>query len=115
MEIINNVIVFIKTYYQFIALGFSVLIFLLDVLILGIRNRQPLMTIYSSIREWLPSVVKAAESTNLKGADKLAFAVDMIKGYMEKAYPKVNPDKYNRVIVSEIEEILSTPQKKERR
>lgn len=112
MEVFNQIIVFIKTYYQFIALGFSVLIFILDVFILGIRNRQPLMTIYSKIREWLPSVVKAAEETSLKGDAKLSFAVDMIKGYLEKAFPKVNPDKYQRVIVELVEEILTTPQKK---
>ena len=112
MEILNNILEFIKTYYQFIALGFSVLIFVLDVLILGIRNRQPLMTIYSKIREWLPSVVKAAEETCMKGEDKLSFAVDMIKGYLVKAFPKVDPDKYTRVIVELVEELLTTPQKK---
>ena len=34
----DEIVLFIKTYYQFIALGFSVLIFVLDVVILGIKN-----------------------------------------------------------------------------
>ena len=108
----DEIVLFIKTYYQFIALGFSVLIFVLDVVILGIKNRQPLMTIYSKIREWLPGVVKAAEETSLKGEEKLSFAVNIIKGYLVKAFPKVDPDKYTRVIKELIEEMLSTPQKK---
>ena len=112
MEIITLMIDFVQSYYQFIALGFSVLIFVLDVVILGIKNRQPLMTIYSKIREWLPGVLIAAEETSMKGEEKLSFAVDLIKGYLVKAFPKVDPDKYTRVIKELIEETLSTPQKK---
>ena len=103
---------FIINYYQFIALGFSVLIFILDLVILGIRNRQPLMTITSKIREWLPGVINTAEASNYKGDEKLAFAVDIINGLLVKTFPKVKPDKYKRVIVALIEELLSTPQKK---
>ena len=112
MEVINSILDFIKTYYQFIALGFSVLIFVLDVVILGVRNRQPLMTIISNIRERLPSVVSMAEATGLKGEEKLAFAVDLMKDYLHRVFPKIDVDKYTKTIVVLVEEILTTPQKK---
>ena len=106
------VVEFIKTYYQFIALGFSVLLFILDLVILRIRNRQPLMTITSKIRELLPGVIKAAEVSGLPGEEKLAFVVKYIQGYLAHTFPSIEPDKYTSNIVALVEEILSTPQKK---
>ena len=108
----NFIYEFINEYKSFITLGFSVLIFILDLVILGIKNRQPLLTISSRIRELAPTVIKIAEDSNLKGEEKLSFAVTTLKGYLAKYYPKVSLDKYTKVIIDIIEEILTTPQKK---
>lgn len=112
MEVLNNIIQFIKDYYQFIALGASLLLLILDLFILGLRNRSPLISVSNKLREWLPDAIKMAEATSMKGEEKLAFVVDIIKGYLEKSYPKINPDKYTKVIVDLVEELLTTPQKK---
>lgn len=112
MDFLNKFLDFLLTYYKFIALGFSVLIFILDLIILGVRNRQPLLTVYSKIREWIPGVIRLAEETSYKGEDKLSFAVSTINDLLVKTFPKISPDKYERFVISCIEDVLTTPQKK---
>lgn len=111
MDFIKVVIQFLKDNYMFITLGFSGVIFLLEV-ILCFKKSKSLLPVYALIKDVLPGVVKLAEETSLKGDEKLSFAVDLVKGYLVKAYPKLSPDTYTRYIVEKIEEILSTPQKK---
>lgn len=111
MDLLNNIIDFIKTYYVFITLGLSCVIFIFEI-VLCIKKSKSLLPVYTLIKDCLPGVIKMAEDSSLKGEEKLSFAVDLVKGYLSKAYPKLKTEAYTRYIVEKIEELLSLPQKK---
>lgn len=83
-------------------------------LVLFIVRKKPIIlkdTFKSLICSWLPACIIKAEGTGLKGEKKVAFVLTTIKDL-------IFPDdieafnRYERFIRSQIEAILSTPQKK---
>ena len=85
--------------------------------ILFIVRKKPVKvvdTIKQMITQWLPGVVVAAENTNLKGENKMKYAVDLLYTLFASDYLTRDEfdNKYLAFIHSQIEAILSTPQKK---
>ena len=101
---------FIINHYEAIL---SVLTFIISVIILCLR-KKPVSGIESIIYQFVGLAIRSAElNPELKGIDKLNFAVNYINQRLEFLYPDLNVDLYRPFIVSVIEDYLTTPQKKE--
>ena len=86
-------------------------------LVLFICRKKPvkvLDTVKECISRLLPYVIKEAEKTDLKGEDKMVFALQTLYALLKDfGYEEVY-NNYRDFAREQIELILSTPQKKER-
>lgn len=89
----------------------SILLTIGSVVVFIIR-KKPVNGILYELTKVCLTAVNAAELTGLKGLDKLNFAVEIVNKYIITIYPDLDINKYRSTIVSIIENILSTPQKK---
>lgn len=90
----------------------EVIIFLITLIVCLIRKR-PVSDIKSAIYSFCELAIKEAEKTDYKGCQKLQFAVDLVNSLLRSKWPSLDVKPYFTSIVSTIEGILSTPQKKE--
>ena len=91
----------------------SVLTLIISVVIFIIR-KKPVNGLSDLIQMHCSIGVKLAEKqSDLKGKDKLNYAVNYVNGRLLKLYPDLDVDKYRSYIIYVIEDFLSTPQKKE--
>lgn len=100
---------FLKENYRLIIDGIAIII----AIILFIVRKKSLKDISSYIFNYSLLGVLAAEESGLKGKEKLAFAVKVVSDELLKKFPNINVSSYKNLIVCCIEEILTTPQKKE--
>lgn len=92
------------------------IVFVLVALVLFICKKKPvkvLDTVKECISRLLPYVIKEAEKTDLKGEDKMVFALQTLYALLKDfGYEEVY-NNYRDFAREQIELILSTPQKKE--
>lgn len=108
MEIIN----FIKAYWREIL---EVIAILISIVICCIKKKpvKVVDTLKEVIVRLLPGVILLAEKTELKGDDKLKFALDQLQEILrEMKYDADIISQYLPFAVDQVELILSTPQKK---
>lgn len=65
------------------------------------------------IDESLPSLIRLAEETDCDGIYKLSFVVESVLKKIKRYIKKHDAAFYRSLIISKVEDILSTPQKKE--
>lgn len=100
---------FIKNHYELIISCFLLLISVL----INIFKKKPVSTLVESIYTFAVKAVNLCEASNIVGSNqKLAFAIRLVKTFLEEAYPGINAGSYDGLIAKTIEDILSTPQKK---
>lgn len=75
----------------------------------GKKSNQLISTLVYSIA---PEAINAAEKTGFKGVDKLNYCVGFIFQHLKDNVPGIKLNPYYGLIVSIIERILTTPQKK---
>lgn len=80
--------------------------------IVFILRKKPVNALLYDLTEACIMAVKVVELTELKGLDKLNKAVEIVNKYITIHYPDLDINNYRSIIVSIIENILSTPQKK---
>lgn len=90
----------------------SVVMFILSVVVFIIR-KKPVSDVQSVIFKGCLDAIKLAECGDKKGKDKLDAALLYVCQYLNSYYPSIDTGKYFNYICSVIEDILSTPQKKE--
>lgn len=99
---------FICAHYEaiisFVLIIISVVVFIL--------RKKPVDSILSSIFISAVQAVVVAETTDLKGLEKLNYAVGLVEANLKQNYPDLKVRSYYGFIVKVIEDILSTPQKK---
>lgn len=101
---------FIKTNWQLIL---AALVFILS-FILQLIKKKPVNDIQYLIFEWSIEAVKIAESSGKDGFNKLAIAVRYVLSKLKGNFPELNVEAYREGTISIIEDLLSTPQKKEK-
>lgn len=105
----QEVFKFVFSHYEAIL---SVLTLIISVVVLILR-KKPVNAIITDLYEACIIGVCSVEKTDLKGADKLNKCIEVVNLIISKKYPNLDITHYRRTIVSIIESILITPQKKE--
>ena len=85
--------------------------------ILQLIKKKPIKPILEAIYTFAIGAINESEVCGLvnpgfKGADKLNRAVASVKAKLLQFYPSINPDVYDGLIKSVIEDLLTTPKKK---
>ena len=106
---------FLKNNWQLIV---GVLTFIASVIVAAIR-KKPVNDVLSCIYMAAVKAVNSVETIKVNGEpvsgkDKLNGALYMVARALEADFPNIQVSKYYSLIVSVIENILTTPQKKER-
>ena len=108
----QEILVFILENWQWMVEVIAAII----ALVLFIVRKKPvkvLDTVKECISRLLPYVIKEAEKTDLKGEDKMVFALQTLYALLKDfGYEEVY-NNYRDFAREQIELILSTPQKKE--
>ena len=108
-----NVLNFIKENWKLIL---EIVVLLVSVVMFIIRKKpvKVVDTLKQTICAFLPGIITVAESSGLKGEDKLKYAIDLLYKVFVKDYltREEFDNKYLSFVKSQIEAILSTPQKK---
>lgn len=100
---------FLLENYRFIIDAIAIFI---GIILLIVRKR-PVSDILSFIYINSVEAVKAAEDTGLKDQLKLEYAIRLVKEALIKNYPGLGSFQYTKLITTVIEDILTTPKKKE--
>lgn len=106
---------FLKENYQLIILIGSCILDAVLFFVAVIKKKK--LPILAAVLEVLPSLILKGELSGLKGQEKKDFVLDLAVSYMASLIgcDEKEINKNGRVYLSEkIEEILSTPQKKEK-
>ena len=90
----------------------SILMFVVSVVIFIIK-KKPVRSIDSFIQCLVNMNVRIAEKSDLKGAEKLNYCVNLVCEALKNVYPDLDTSKYIPFIKYCIEDVLDTPQKKE--
>lgn len=102
---------FVKNNYR---LFIDVVAIVFGIILLIVRKRS-IKDILTYIYNYSISAILSAEETELKGENKLAFAMKLVKDSLKAKFPEIDVNKYSKVIQFTIEELLLTPQKKEKK
>lgn len=101
---------FIFSHYEAIL---SVLTLIISIVIFIIR-KKPVNGLNDLLQAFVSNAVKLAEvQPDIKGNDKLEFALNYVYEHILRLYPDLDIGKYRSYIVYLIEDYLSTPHKKE--
>ena len=100
---------FVLAHYEAIL---SVITLIVSVVVLILR-KKPADHLNSLIFERAIEGVKLAEKQKLSGDEKLTYAIGYVANCIHVTYPDLKTDLYYGLIRCVIEEILTTPQKKE--
>lgn len=90
---------------------FGILCIIVSIVILCVK-KKPINSILGDIFGLCLAAVSVAESSGLKGVDKLNRAIEYVNAALLHDYPNLNVDQYRVLITKVIESILDTPQKK---
>lgn len=104
MEFIKNVL--INYWPQILAVVLFIASFILHLL-----KKKPIKDMVSWLFEWCLEAISLAESSGVKGAEKLAVAVQYVLNRLKLNFPGIDLEEYRQGIVEMIEDILKTPQK----
>lgn len=93
-------------------------LFFLIGFIIAIIRKRPLNDILTDIYSWCLEAIKDTEiysqvDPNFKGQEKLTSAINYVGKKLLTKYPTLNVSKYYFLIEKVIEDILSTPHKKD--
>lgn len=106
----QEVFKFVFSHYEAIL---SVLTLIISVVVLIIRKR-PVTDVYSCIYQWCIVAVGLAEKTGMAGAEKLDYALDFVIQAFHSRYGNDTKLPCSVAYIEMcIEQLLSTPQKKE--
>lgn len=111
----ETVLIFLRQYWREIL---EILALLLSIVICCVRKKpvKVVDTIKEVIIRVLPAFIIKAEASDKKGADKLYYVLDLVKGFLkEMSYGDDVISQYLPFAKEQVELILSTPQKKIRR
>ena len=111
----ETVLIFLRQYWREIL---EILALLLSIVICCVRKKpvKVVDTIKEVIIRVLPAFIIKAEASDKKGADKLYYVLDLVKGFLkEMSYGDDVISQYLPFAKEQVELILSTPQKKTRR
>lgn len=103
---------FVKNNWQLIV---GVLTFIASVVVAAIRKR-PISDVCTNLYKWCIEAINLVEASNISsGNSKLNEAIRLVRYAFERLYPGVNfSGTYEKTAEVFIEDILTTPQKKER-
>ena len=100
---------FIASHYQILG---SAIVFVISLVFLIVK-KKPVHSVYESILlSCISAVLYVERLPDLKGSDKLNAAIVYVYDELKRTYPELDITKYKNTIVSCIELILETPQKK---
>lgn len=103
---------FLQENYQLLIVA---LVAIIEVVVFFIR-KKPSMNyddhVKSLISEFVPSFVVLAELSGAKGSEKLSFVVSELMKKIKKYRTSKDEDFWKEYIISKVEAVLSTPQKK---
>ena len=108
----NQVIEFIVANWQLLAMA---VILVLEIVVFFLKKKPQVNLddhIKSLIDEFLPGFILLAEQTGAKGSEKLAFVVSSLLGKIKKQVSSKDEDFWKDYIISKVEAVLATPQKK---
>lgn len=89
-------------------------VFGIVILLCAIVRKKNITDIFYDIAEFSIKAVKIVEESDVSGAkEKLAYAIRLVNSFLVSKYPEFKLGSYDTVIRRIIEDILSTPQKKE--
>lgn len=110
----DTIFAFLQDYYYLIILCLFIIILCLELCILLIRKKDP--NILSGINGIVPGLVAEAESKfgGSTGPTKFQYVLQSVHDYLCHVYSITDVTVYDRYIKAKIEEILSTPHKKEK-
>ena len=109
---------FVRQYKDWLILGITALFNIIAFIIFLLKNKSKRMMIINSIIEVLPDFINLAEKDCATGEGRLRYVVNHCLDYLSSHYGidrEVGFKKYYALIVSFVEKVLSTPQKKESR
>ena len=81
-------------------------------IVLLIVKKKPVNSIIEILDHACLLAIQDAEKTELKGKEKLTYAIELVCRWLQDRYPKLDFKRYLPLIENTIEIILSTPQKK---
>lgn len=105
---VNKIIEFCLENYRLILDLVSIVI----VFIFFLVKKRSVNSILEAIYQCALLAILDAEKTDLKGKEKLEYAVSLVRKWILEKYPKLDFNKYLSITRNTIEIILSTPQKK---
>lgn len=115
--IINQLINFIKEYKDLILSLLSFICLIFSIIFYEIKNKKlNSSNIFNDLLQVLPNFIKTSEKISSSSDDKLSFCLNLAVNFLSsKTGLSSNAilEKYGDFIINSIEEILSTPQKKE--
>ena len=108
---------FLQNYWKLIALA---VLLLLDVILVVLNRRKPIKvydSVHQAILYILPSLIKSAEQSYIatgQGDAKLSMVIELIHNYLVSVYGMSYEEAvtYDEFVKKQVEDILSTPQKK---
>ena len=105
---------FLLSYWRLIAL---VILIVINIIISLVRRPKVIDTVIDTINEYVPTAINIAEKAigAGNGSAKLNYAIDAVLNYLEFRFNLSRNvlERYKKYIVVEIENVLSTPQRKE--
>lgn len=108
---------FLTQYWKLIAAG---VLIIFDLVVVLLNCRKPVKvfdSVHQSILKVLPSLINAAEGSYVSGhgQDKLSMVKELVYNYLVNVYGISVKEaiKYEGFIEKNVEEILSTPRKKD--
>lgn len=107
----KDFIEFLKTYYREII---EISVLLLSVIICLIRKRpciNKMDEIKEDVLEILPILIRGVESPG-NGSSKKSLVIESVKSFVKKKFKIECPEQVITLVDSQIESVLSTPQKK---
>lgn len=108
-----DILIFIEQYYYLVLLALFIIILSLELLILFVKKKDP--SVLSGINSILPSLIKQAEDKYGSGTGpiKFQYVIVAVKDYLHNVFNIQNVNTYEKYIINKVDEILSTPHKKE--
>lgn len=88
------------------------LVSIVVLIVFFIIKKKPVNSILEAIYQCALLAIIDTEKTELKGKDKLEYAVHLVNKWLGEKYPNLDLNRYQYLITNTIEIILSTPQKK---
>ena len=88
------------------------LVSIIVVIVFFIIKKKPVNSIVEAIYQCALLAIIDTEKTDLKGKDKLEYALHLVNKWLGEKYPNLDLKRYQYLITNTIEIILTTPQKK---